>query len=245
MNVTQFRSTFEVGPRRAIRDPMKLLRCWLGMWLAVASASAGTISGSVRAQPAASPETAADGGYASRRYKFVERVDYERLRDFVVSIDAPAGGSAEAAVKPATVVQKDANFEPHVLPIAVGTVVRWPNEDDIYHNVFSMSEQTPFDLKLYKKGDRVPEVLFDKPGRVDVFCGIHTQMHCIILVLPTPWFALADGRGRYAIKNVPAGTYRLKAWHERLPSRFKEVVVPADGEVKVDFVLGAGETSAD
>ena len=38
--------------------------------------------------------------------------------------------------------------------------------------------------------------------------------------------------------NVPAGTYKLKAWHERLPSQTKEITVPETGEVKVDFTLG-------
>jgi hypothetical protein len=138
------------------------------------------------------------------------------------------------------VVQKDAAFEPHVLPIAVGTSVKWPNEDDIYHNVFSMSETKEFDLGLYGR-ERTPVIVFDQVGRVDVFCGIHTSMHCIILVLPNPYFAMADARGRYVIKDVPAGTYRLKAWQERVPSQVKEVTVPADGEVTVDFVLGFSE----
>ena len=78
-------------------------------------------------------------------------------------------------------------------------------------------------------------------GRVDVFCAIHSQMHCIVLVLPNPYFAKADGNRRFVIKDVPAGTYKLKAWHERLPSQVKEVVVPAQGEVRVDFVLGLGQ----
>lgn len=227
-----------------MRCPMKLISygtIFLATWLGP-GVGAGTITGTVRAQPAAAAnEGAGDSAYGSRRYKFVERVDYDRLQDFVVSIDGPVAAEAGAPAKPQTVVQRDANFEPHVLPIEVGTAVRWPNEDDIYHNVFSMSDLKPFDLNLYKKGDHVPEVVFDKVGRVDVFCGIHTQMHCIILVLPNPFFAVADARGRYTIRNVPAGTYKVKAWHERVPSQVKEIVVPAEGEVRVDFVLGVGQ----
>lgn len=219
---------------------MKLIPCGLIFFatLLAPSAPAGTITGTVRAEPASPPsENSGDGAYGSRRYKFVERVDYERLQDFVVSIDQPVPAAGSATAKPQTVVQRDANFEPHVLPIEVGTAVRWPNEDDIYHNVFSMSETKEFDLGLYGR-ERTPVIVFDKVGRVDVFCGIHTSMHCIILVLPNPYFAMADARGRYVIKDVPAGTYRLKAWQERVPSQVKEVTVPADGEVTVDFVLG-------
>ena len=63
-------------------------------------------------------------------------------------------------------------------------------------------------------------------------------MHCVILVLENPYFAVADAQGRFQIPNVPAGTYKLKAWHERLPSQTREITVGADGEVRVDFVLG-------
>lgn len=202
-------------------------------------ALAGTISGTVRAQGAERPAaSSSDDGYGSRRYKFVEKVDYEHLQDFVVSIDQViAPGAPPAAAAQPKIVQRDANFEPHVLPIAVGTGVRWPNEDDIYHNVFSMSDTKDFNLGLYGK-EKAPVIVFDKVGRVDVFCGIHTKMHCIVLVLPSEFFAMADSRGRYVIKGVPPGTYRIKAWQERMPAQVKEVVVPAEGDVKMDFVLG-------
>ena len=118
--------------------------------------------------------------------------------------------------------------------------MRWPNEHDIYHNVYSDSNVKQFDLNFYKK-EKVPEVTFDQVGRVDVFCAIHTKMHCIVLVLPNTYFASTDAKGRFVIKDVPAGTYKLRAWHERMPGQTKEVVVPADGEVRVDFALGLGE----
>jgi len=199
--------------------------------------TAGTITGTVTARGA--PEASGGGGgdkYASRRYKFVERVDYAKLSDFIVYVDQipatpPPPGKA-------TVVQKDAAFEPRVLPVSVGSTVLWPNEDDIYHNVFSMSEPREFNLGLYSAKEAPPAITFDKTGRVDVFCSIHTKMHCIVLVLPNPWFALSDARGRFVIRDVPAGTYKLRAWHERLPSATKEITVPAEGEVTVDFVLG-------
>lgn len=208
------------------------------------SGVAGSIAGSVRGVPPAGAPAAAEGGgaYESRRYKYVERIDYATLRDFVVYIDQPLAEVVPAALRDQAVktTQKDANFEPHVLPVVVGTTVRWPNEDDIFHNVFSMSEAKEFDLGYYKK-EKVPEVRFDRAGRVDVFCAIHTKMHCVILVLPNPYFSTADEKNRYAIRNLPAGTYKVRAWHERLPSQVREVVVPADGEVKVDFSLGVGQ----
>lgn len=219
---------------------MKLLRpiCLLGLALTLVPAlPAGSIIGTVTAKaPTADTGAAGGGAYASRRYKFVERVDYDDLTDFVVYIDQAVPGGGEPAE--AKVVQRDATFEPHVLPVEVGTRVSWPNEDDIYHNVFSMSDAKPFNLNLYRKGDGPPPAeVFDRVGRVDVFCGIHSKMHCIVLVLPSRFFAVADRDGRYVIKGVPPGTYRLRAWHERLPAQTAEITVPAEGEVRADFVL--------
>jgi plastocyanin len=227
----------------------KQLWGWLTMIVAAGASAgqAGSIGGTVRGVPpeGAAPAGAGGGAYDSRRYKYVEKIDYEALRDFVVYIDQPMHEVLTAAQREQVVktTQKDANFEPHVLPVVVGTTVRWPNEDDIFHNVFSMSDAKEFDLGYYKK-DKVPEVVFDRVGRVDVFCAIHSKMHCIVLVLPNPFFAKADDRGRFTIKDLPAGTYKVKAWHERLPAQTREVVVPAQGEVRVEFRLGVGQKAA-
>lgn len=202
--------------------------------------SAGTIVGTVQARGAQEESGDANGGaYASRRYKFVERVDYSQLRDFVVHVDQPfPGATFNPPAKPAVIQQKDASFVPHVLPVLLGTTVEWPNLDEIYHNVFCMAETKPFDLGLYNSEQPPKRVVFDQPGQADVFCSIHTKMHCIVLVLTNPYFAATDDRGRFVIRDIPAGTYKLRAWHERLPAQTKEVVVPATGEVRVDFEMG-------
>jgi len=198
----------------------------------------GTIIGTVRAHGKEGADQDADGGkYESRKFKFAEKVDYDDLHDFIVYIDQPvAEKTAPPAAPMQMVVQKDASFSPHILPLLVGTTVEWPNRDSIYHNAFSFSEPKPFDLGMYK--DQVKSLTFDKPGRVDVFCSIHKDMHCVILVLENPYFASTDAAGRYKIANIPAGTYKLRAWHERMPGQVREVTVPADGEVHIDFTLG-------
>lgn len=211
--------------------------------LTCAAVNAGTISGSVRAEGKQGTEgDALCGKYDSRQFKFAERVNYAEMHDFVVYIEGPAGPKVVPPEKPAQVItsrvlQKGAMFAPHVLPIVVGTTVEWPNNDEILHNVFSVSETREFDLDLYKAPE-VKSVTFDKAGRVDVFCSIHTRMSCIVLVLENPYFAATNEKGGYRISNVPAGTYKLKAWHERLPSQVKEITVPESGDVKMDFMLG-------
>ncbi|MGD1088993.1 MAG: carboxypeptidase regulatory-like domain-containing protein [Verrucomicrobiota bacterium] len=215
--------------------------------LATIAAVAGTITGHVSAQGKIDADDAAgdgaDGAYASRKYKFVEKMDYAAMHDFVVYVEGSfktnnAPSTPMATVKTLSVAQQDAVFSPHVLPIMVGTTVAWPNDDKIYHNVFSMSDAKQFDLGLYKGNPPDKRVTFDKPGRVDVFCSIHTSMNCIVLVLENPYFASTDENGNYTISDVPPGKYKLKAWHDRLPPDECEITVPTNGEVKVDFVLG-------
>ena len=220
--------------------------CQALCFLSAFSMQAGTIVGSVRAEGKPGADVEAQGGkYDSRQFKFAERVNYAEMHDFVVYIVGPVGDTPVAPPeKPVEIVtkrveQKGAMFTPHVVPVLKGTTVEWPNDDDILHNVFSVSETTAFDLGLYKKGDKeTHRVRFDVPGRVDVFCSIHARMSCIVLVLENPYFASANDKGRYSIPNVPPGTYKLKAWHERMPSQIQEITVPETCEVKVDFVLG-------
>jgi plastocyanin len=222
---------------------IRSLTCCLILALTL-SARSGSISGTVTAEGNPEAQSAgASGRYDSRKFKFVDRINYAELRDFVVSIEGPVAGMTNRPPETLSVVttnltQRDAVFKPHVLPVFAGTTVQWPNEDDIFHNVFSMSETKPFDLGLYKGSPKEKAIVFDKTGRVDVFCSIHSQMHCVVLVLENPFFCATDSRGRYAIRDVPGGKYKLRAWHERLPSLTQEITVPEQGEAKMDFTLG-------
>ncbi|TAL04889.1 MAG: hypothetical protein EPO07_04565 [Verrucomicrobia bacterium] len=209
-------------------------------WL-VGELHAGTIRGTVRAEGPAPAGEAGGGKYDSRKFKFAERVNYDELRDFVVYIDGlvpgkPCGSNQVVSVETRRISQHGAAFTPHVLPVVAGTTVEWPNNDDIFHNVFSMSDAKPFDLGLYKSPE-VKRVTFDQAGRVDVFCSIHASMSCVVLVLPNPCFSVSDDSGHYRIADVPAGKYKLKAWHERMPALTQEITVPESGEIEVNLVL--------
>ncbi len=131
--------------------------------------------------------------------------------------------------------QVNYTITPHVLPVCVGTTVKFPNSDQVYHNLFSLSSAKKFDLGRYPKGV-YKEVTFDKPGEVRIYCDIHPSMSGVILVVPNRYFTQASDEGTYSIENVPAGTYTITAWHEQLSELERTAVVPETGSVIVDFV---------
>ncbi len=120
--------------------------------------------------------------------------------------------------------QKDKSFVPRVLAVPVGSTVDFPNEDPIFHNVFSLSPPAPFDLGLYRAGGSKSRV-FPEPATYRVFCNIHPQMTATILVLPTSYITEADSSGAYQVEVTP-GKYRVVVWSERSQ--------PASAEITVD-----------
>jgi plastocyanin len=139
--------------------------------------------------------------------------------------DAPASRSSG---KIEEIVQQGLEFRPRVLAVQTGTTVRFPNGDDLYHNVFSYSPVKRFDLGRYPKGES-KEVLFDRKGRVDVFCELHEHMRAFILVVDNPHFAVCRADGTFEIPGVPPGKYTLVAWHERFEALRRPIEVGAGG----------------
>src|ERR1700730_9254855 len=130
----------------------------------------------------------------------------------VYLLSESAARDSSAAKSSVKMSQKNAMFEPELLPIQVGTAVDFPNLDDTYHNVFSYSKTKRFDLGRYRKEEKPATVVFDKPGVITVHCEIHDRMRRTILVLETPYFQKSDTSGRYRIDHLPPGRYTLRAW---------------------------------
>jgi plastocyanin len=112
-----------------------------------------------------------------------------------------------------TVIQRGKQFIPRVLAVAVGTTVHFRNDDEVFHNVFSLSRPNDFDLGLYRSGDSRDRT-FRTPGPVNLLCNIHSSMVGYVYVVESPYYAQADEGGSWTIKNVPFGDYRVHAWHE-------------------------------
>ena len=125
----------------------------------------------------------------------------------------PIDSAAPRAPRRVTLTQKNKTFQPRVLAVPIGSTVEFPNNDGLYHNVFSLSAPQPFDLGLYRAGESRSRT-FTSPGIYRVFCNIHPQMSAVVVVTPTAYATVAATDGSYML-DLPPGRYRVTALSER------------------------------
>ena len=161
----------------------------------------------------------------------------DRRRSVVYLEQGPPAVFRNVQGSPLTMDQRRETFVPHVLAVTAGAVVDFPNSDETYHNVFSLSRVRSFDLGRYASG-RSKSVRFDRPGIVRVFCDIHSHMSAFVLVFAHRFFAVTGEDGRYRIDDVPPGSYTVVEWHEVMERESREVTIRGNGgEVELNFAL--------
>ncbi len=158
------------------------------------------------------------------------------VKNAVVTIENIAKGKKIDKTATPYLDNNGCRFIPHVQAVNVGAVLEIRNSDPILHNTHSfLKGSTVFNLALPLKGQKVRKPL-RRPGLIDVKCDAgHTWMSAYILVAENPYFAVSDDAGKFEIKDVPPGKYKLKAWHEKLGTEIAEVEVEAGKESKVSF----------
>jgi len=155
------------------------------------------------------------------------------LRNVVIFFSDLPG---KAAPTQASIAQKDEQFAPHMVAVTAGSSVAFPNEDPFFHNVFSLSRGTSFNLGRYPSGSSRSKT-FTRPGIVKVFCEIHSHMSAVIRVFGHGWFTVPNEEGTFAIDNVPPGDHTLVAWHERIGERRDRVTIRAGAATQINFTL--------
>jgi len=149
--------------------------------------------------------------------------------------DAAAARQAATLARP-KIASKNKRFNPHVAVVPAGGTVDFPNLDGIYHNVFSLSEKSRFDLGLYRKGAS-RTMTFEKPGVVRIYCNIHPQMAAVLVVIDGGIWAQAGDDGTAVLANVPAGKTTIHAWDEKGGEFAAVVDVPAEGAAPLAISL--------
>jgi plastocyanin len=183
-----------------------------GFLLLAGTSEAGPVSGTVRAtsRPGVTPALAVV---------------------YAEPLDAPAPRRAGRI----SLTQRNKSFLPPVAAAQAGSTVEFPNQDTIFHNVFSLSGPEPFDLGLYRAG-ATKSWTFRQPGTYRVFCNIHPQMTALLVIVPTPYVLVAGRDGRYSL-DLPPGRYRVTAMSERAARVSVEVVSTAGASTAPDLVL--------
>jgi plastocyanin len=119
---------------------------------------------------------------------------------------------------------------PHVVAVPIGSTVEFPNDDPIFHNLFSLSSPNNFDLGLYRRGAGKSHT-FNTPGIVNVYCNVHPGMSSVIHVMSTPYFGFATAEGKYSLEGIQPGEYNLMGWNEQGGVVDTPVQVNAQGQV--------------
>lgn len=138
----------------------------------------------------------------------------------------------------AIINQGGCNYSPHVIGVLVGQKVKFLNPDGTLHNVHAICKINPEFNASMPDFRKELTVSFDKPEFMfPVRCDVHPWMQAWMAVMQHPFFDVTGSEGTFEIKNIPAGTYVIEAWHERLESKTATVTIK-DGEVqKLDFTF--------
>ena len=159
--------------------------------------------------------------------------------DAVVYVQQAPGPFTPAA-KPAAMDQKNMQFVPRILPVVVGTTVRFLNSDPTPHNVFSPDGEK-YDLGTWPQG-KTQDHVFAKCAKAPCvyvqLCRIHPEMEGYVIVLQNPLFAVTGSDGHYKIDNVPAGAVSVAVWHPKGKAQPKPATIDVSKPAVVDFVLG-------
>jgi plastocyanin len=205
-------------------------------------ASAGDVVGHVKFQgtpPALPPLTVNKDTQTCGKSVPDESVQVSNgaLKNVVVTVKGP--GAPKPAPLAAKVVldQKNCHYLPHVQAAPVGSTLEVVNSDPMLHNIHGYAGMTTtFNLAMPLKGQRIPRPL-NKVGVQTVKCDVHTFMIGYVAVVDAP-YAVTGADGAFAVKGLPAGTYTVTAWHEKLGERTAQVAVPADGPVTAALTYG-------
>jgi plastocyanin len=153
--------------------------------------------------------------------------------DVVITLEAP-GLPLSPPVQPFKIDQKGFRFIPHITVVQTGSTVRFLNNDNEPHNVYSPEGR--YNLGTWPTGD-TRDYTFKKPGIYTQLCNVHPDMLAYVVVVDTPYFAVTEATGAFVIRGVPAGKYKLVAWHEKKDGLEQDVVVAARTPLKLDLVL--------
>ncbi|HLG53904.1 MAG TPA: hypothetical protein VI485_01150 [Vicinamibacterales bacterium] len=157
---------------------------------------------------------------------------------FVYVKDGLGDRTFPAPQTPVVLDQRGCKYTPHVFGAQVGQPVTIVNSDPTLHNIHAVPKaNAEFNFGQAMKGMKTTRT-FDKPEVMVPFrCDVHGWMASYGGILSHPFFAVSNADGSFQIKGLPAGTYTIEAWHERLGTQTQKVTVDGKGPGKVGFAF--------
>lgn len=153
---------------------------------------------------------------------------------FVKVKDAPASDAAVPST-PVVIDQVGCRYDPHVVALRAGQSLLFKNSDGVLHNVHGLPKANrEFNIGM-PPTLKEKAVTLNEPELFDVKCDVHPWMKAYVAVMSHPYFAVTGSNGTFKIDGLPAGSYEIEAWHERLGTQTAKVTVPASGSATADF----------
>ncbi len=161
-----------------------------------------------------------------------------RVQNVVVTLEGIAAGKAWPAANH-VLENRGGRFIPHVQVARVGAQLEIVNSDAVLHNTHGFlgsHSRTVFNLALPNKGQRIKQSL-RRAGTIEVMCDSHDWMNGWVVVLDHPYFAITGQDGAFEIADIPPGTYKLVAWHEKLGRLEQGAMVASGKAARADFTF--------
>lgn len=185
--------------------------------------------------PPAPPATVSIAGQITLDVSQVDDVDADSVRDTVIYF-RPDGTSTTADALSLEITTQRKRLIPDVLVVPAGSTVAFPNEDDILHNVFSVSSAANFDLGLYGQGESKSHT-FTEPGLAVIHCNVHHAMRADVLVVDTPFFVQAGADGSFTLDGIASAAGELVAWHPRAGFVRRTISLPLTAPLEIELAL--------
>ena len=147
-------------------------------------------------------------------------------------------GSYPPPAQPAEIDQDGCRYKPHVLGIVRGQKLKFVNSDGLLHNVHALPEvNKPFNMAMPATRTEAEVTFTETESMFKIKCDVHPWMGAWVAVSDHPFFAVTGTDGRFEIRGLPAGSYEIEAWHEKLGTQKASVTVADGASASADFVL--------
>jgi plastocyanin len=155
------------------------------------------------------------------------------LANVLVWVDGVKSGKAHPGARRETLTIENCRFVPRLMAVSAGTTINILSRDRVAHTsrFYRESAGAPVDvIPTVDAGQVVPsEKIASQPGIVEARQVQHPWARAYIAVFDHPYYAVTNERGEFKIDSLPAGTYTVKVWHERMDAPLEQRVVVAPG----------------